>query len=194
MYDLFPVSEALVEQKARLRRQAYDARNAQENKDEVSRIIVERFVALPEYAAARTVMWYLDVRSEVRTRHQIDDALTSGKRIVVPYCTVDERGANKLGLWHLTRMDELVAGTWKILEPPRDRWGDPGKEVDPRQLDLVMAGSLVAVELYLWFRVLCWATSWATVVAGIRRDGWARQYKAEGLPAGQTMIARGEVI
>jgi hypothetical protein len=62
------------------------------------------------------------------------------------------------------------------------------------RLDLFMAGSLVAVELYLWFRVLCWATSWATVVAGIRRDGWARQYKAEGLPAGQTMIARGEVI
>jgi 5-formyltetrahydrofolate cyclo-ligase len=138
VYDLSPVSEALVEQKARLRRQAYDARNAQENKDEVSRIIVERFVALPEYAAARTVMWYLDVRSEVRTRHQIDDALTSGKRIVVPYCTVDERGANKLGLWHLTRMDELVAGTWKILEPPRDRWGDTGKEVNPRELDLVM--------------------------------------------------------
>jgi poly-beta-1,6-N-acetyl-D-glucosamine synthase len=62
------------------------------------------------------------------------------------------------------------------------------------RLDLFMAGTLVAVEIYLWFRVLAWSASWATVVAGIRRDGWARQYKAEGLPAGQTMIARGEVI
>ena len=69
------MTEALVEQKAKLRRQAYDARNAQENKDEVSRVIVERFVALPEYAAAHTAMWYLDVRSEVRTRHQLGDAL-----------------------------------------------------------------------------------------------------------------------
>ena len=73
------MNDALVEQKAQLRRQAYDARNAQEHKDEVSGTIVERFVALPEYAAAKTAMWYLDVRSEVRTRHRLADALTSGK-------------------------------------------------------------------------------------------------------------------
>jgi len=131
-------AEPLVERKAKLRRQAYDARNAQEHKDDVSKAIVERFIALPEYAAANTAMWYLDVRSEVRTRHQLGEALLSGKKIVVPYCTIDDSGANKLGLWHLTGMDELVKGTWSILEPPRERWGDPGKEVDPRELDLVM--------------------------------------------------------
>jgi poly-beta-1,6-N-acetyl-D-glucosamine synthase len=60
-------------------------------------------------------------------------------------------------------------------------------------LDIFMAVTLVAVEIYLWFRLLVWTVSWATVVMGIRRDGWARQYKAEGLPAGQTMIASGEV-
>jgi len=130
-------ADALLERKARLRRQAYDARNAQENKDEVSKTIVERFIALPEYAAAHTAMWYLDVRSEVRTRHQLADALNRGKRIIVPYCTVDESGANKLGLWHLTSMDELVVGKWKILEPPKERWGEAGKEVEPRDLDLV---------------------------------------------------------
>jgi 5-formyltetrahydrofolate cyclo-ligase len=132
------MNDALGERKAQLRRQAYDARNAQEHKDEVSGAIVERFVALPEYAAARTAMWYLDVRSEVRTRHRLADALTSGKRIVVPYCTVDEQGANKLGLWHLTSMDELIVGKWKILGPPRARWGEPGKEIDPPELDVVM--------------------------------------------------------
>jgi 5-formyltetrahydrofolate cyclo-ligase len=131
-------AEPLVERKAKLRRQAYVARNAQEHKDDVSKAIVERFIALPEYAAANTTMWYLDVRSEVRTRHKLGEALVSGKKIVVPYCTIDDSGANKLGLWHLTGMDELVKGTWSILEPPRERWGDPGKEVDPRELDLVM--------------------------------------------------------
>jgi len=131
-------ADALRETKKKLRRQAYDARNAQEDKDEVSKAIIARFVGLPEYAAANTAMWYLDVRSEVRTRHQLGDALKSGKRIVVPYCTVDDSGANKLGLWHLTSMDELVVGKWSILEPPREHWGDPGKEVDPRELDLVM--------------------------------------------------------
>jgi poly-beta-1,6-N-acetyl-D-glucosamine synthase len=62
------------------------------------------------------------------------------------------------------------------------------------RLDLLLAGTLVCVELYLWFRLMVWSTSWATVIAGIRRDGWARQYKAEGLPAGQTKVATGEVI
>ena len=131
-------AEPLVERKAKLRRQAYDARNAQENKDDVSKAIIERFVGLPEYVAANTAMWYLDVRSEVRTRHHLKDALNSGKKIVVPYSTVDDAGANKLGLWHLTSLDELIVGKWSILEPPRQRWGDPGKEVDPRELDLVM--------------------------------------------------------
>ena len=129
---------ALIERKARLRRQAYDARNAQENKDELSKTIISTLMALPEYAAARRVMWYLDARSEVRSRHELAHALGRGKEIVVPYCTVDEEGANKLGLWLLASMDELVLGKWKILEPPRGRWGEPGKEVAPVELDLVM--------------------------------------------------------
>jgi 5-formyltetrahydrofolate cyclo-ligase len=130
--------EALMERKAKMRRQAYDARNAQENKDELSKIIVEKFVKLPEYRKPKTVMWYLDVRSEVRTRHLIAEALNSDKNIIVPYCTVDEEGQNKLGLWHLESMDELVVGKWKILEPPKDRWGEKGKEVEPEALDLIM--------------------------------------------------------
>ncbi len=131
-------AETLGDRKAKLRRQGYDARNAQDNKDDVSKAIIERFIALPEYAAAHTAMWYLDVRSEVRMRHQLGDALKGAKKIVVPYCTVDDRGSNKLGLWHLTSMDELVVGKWSILEPPKERWGDRDKEVDPRELDLVI--------------------------------------------------------
>ncbi len=121
-----------------MRRAAYDARNAQENKDEVSQVAVATLVGLPEYKAAQTVLWYLDCRSELRTRQVLPEALASGKRIIVPYCTVDERGDNKLGLWWLKALDELVIGKWKILEPPRDRWGDPEREMQPQQMDLVV--------------------------------------------------------
>ena len=62
------------------------------------------------------------------------------------------------------------------------------------RLDLFLAATLVAMEFYLLFRVAVWSTSWGTVIAGIRRDGWARQYKAEGLPAGQTLIATGDIV
>ena len=128
----------LIERKQQMRRAAYDARNAQQDKDRLSERAIARFVALPEYQHAQTAMWYLDCRSELRTRHALPAALANGKRIVVPYCTVDDQGQNKLGLWWLETMDELIVGKWKILEPPRERWGEPGKEVDPGDLDIVM--------------------------------------------------------
>jgi 5-formyltetrahydrofolate cyclo-ligase len=140
-WSLIPVSGTLTEMmeaKSVLRRAAYDARNAQENKDRVSEVAVATLMRLPEYQAAGTALWYLDCRSELRTRHALPRALESGKKIIVPYCTVDESGANKLGLWWLQDMDELVVGKWKILEPPRDHWGEPGKEFDPGQLDIVI--------------------------------------------------------
>jgi 5-formyltetrahydrofolate cyclo-ligase len=131
-------STTLPDAKAAMRRAAYDARNAQEDKDLVSRAAVEKVVQLPEYCAANTVLWYLDCRSELRTRHELPQLLASGKTIVVPYCTADEAGANKLGLWRLESMNELIVGKWKILEPPREQWGIAGKEVEPKQLDLVI--------------------------------------------------------
>lgn len=130
--------QAIMERKQKMRRQAYDARNAQPNKDEVSRVICDAFFALPEYQKAKTVMLYIDCRSEVRTRQHLPQALASGKRIVVPYCTTDEKGENKLGLWLLESMDELIVGMWNILEPPKERWGSAGKEVPAEELDLVM--------------------------------------------------------
>ena len=119
--------------------QAYDARNAQADKDRVSEIAVATLMQLPEYHSAQTVLWYLDCRSELRTRHAIPTALASKKRVIIPYCTVDDAGANKLGLWWLERMDELVIGKWNILEPARERWGEPGKEMQPEEMDLVIA-------------------------------------------------------
>jgi 5-formyltetrahydrofolate cyclo-ligase len=128
----------LLNPKAAMRRAAYDARNAQESKDSLSKSAVDRLMQLPEYQAAKTVLWYIDCRSELRTRQALPAALASDQRIVVPYCTVDDAGANKLGLWWLQSFDELVIGKWKILEPPSDRWTEPGKDIQPSQLDLVI--------------------------------------------------------
>jgi 5-formyltetrahydrofolate cyclo-ligase len=70
-------------------------------------------MAMSWYTAAQTVMFYIDVRSEVRTRQALPGALASGKKIVVPWC--NEQG--ELELFHLTDMDELTIGMYKILEP-----------------------------------------------------------------------------
>ncbi len=125
--------EPLEERKRELRRRAYRARDAQINKDKLSWLICEKFVHLSAYQAARTVMWYVDIRSEVRTRTHLAAALGRGKRIVIPYCAGD-----LLRLWHLQDLDELVTGSCEILEPPPERWNEPGKRVDVKELDLIM--------------------------------------------------------
>lgn len=121
------------QQKQTLREQAHANRRAQENKEELSQQICETFVGLPEYEAARTVMFYVDVRTEVRTRQFLPAALTHGKRIVVPYCV-----EGQLELFHLASMDELDVGMYKILEPKPELRELPEKKVAVSELDLVM--------------------------------------------------------
>lgn len=122
------------DRKQQIRETAHAARRAQENKDEISREIVARFVALPEYQSASTVMYYVDVRAEVRTRHDLPAALESGKRIIIPWCNDD----GELELFHLESMDELEIGMYRILEPKSELKADPAKHVAPEELDLIM--------------------------------------------------------
>jgi len=104
-------------------------------KDEISRQIVASFMALPAYASARTVLFYVDAGSEVRTRQTLPEALRGGKRIVVPWCVVE---TNQLELFLLEDMTELVEGAYKILEPRDELRMLPAKRVRPEELDLVM--------------------------------------------------------
>jgi len=118
------------------RRKAYDVRNAQSDKEKLSDIICNKFLDQTAYQQADTVMWYLHCRSEVRTLNFLIAALEGKKNCVIPYCTVDQKGQKKLGLWLLEDLSELKPGTWGILEPLESKWGE--KEVSPEQLDLVM--------------------------------------------------------
>src|SRR5262245_22699244 len=97
-----------VEKKKAIREEAHRRRNAQAEKDELSKTIVSTFLALPEYAAANTIMFYVDARSEVRTRHSLQDALNTHKKIVVPWCNPQQ----ELELFHLEDMNELALGMY----------------------------------------------------------------------------------
>lgn len=119
--------------KQQIRERAHANRNAQENKDELSREIVARCMALPEYQRANTVLFYIDVRSEVRTRNDLVNALASGKKIVVPYCVDGE-----LQLFHLEHPDELAIGMYKILEPKVELRSVASKQVDVKQIDMII--------------------------------------------------------
>jgi 5-formyltetrahydrofolate cyclo-ligase len=124
----------IAERKKLIRDQAHANRNAHPDKDPLSKAICDQFMALPDYAAARTVLFYLDVRAEVRTRHSLPAALASGKTIIVPWC--NDRG--ELELFRLTDMNELAVGMYKILEPKPELRNLPEKQCRPEDLDLVM--------------------------------------------------------
>ena len=128
-----PSTDDLSARKQAIREAAHANRKAQLDKDGVSNRIVETFMALPEYAAAKTVMFYVDVRDEVRTRQALPTAIQGDKRIVIPFCVDGE-----LELFHLESMDELSVGMYKILEPREELRDVVAKRFQPQDLDLIM--------------------------------------------------------
>jgi 5-formyltetrahydrofolate cyclo-ligase len=122
------------ELKNQIRKQAHENRRNQADKDDLSELIVEKFMQLPEFQRAETVMFYVDVRAEVRTRHALPAALESGKTIIVPWCNAD----GELELFQLESMDELEIGMYSILEPKQELRRLSEKNVLAQDLDLIM--------------------------------------------------------
>jgi 5-formyltetrahydrofolate cyclo-ligase len=125
--------QELADQKTAIRTAAHAARKAQPDKEAVSARISDRVMEMPQYRDAHCVMWYVDVRDEVRTRHALPEALTQGKKVVVPYCVDGE-----LELFWLESMDELELGMYRILEPRPELRTVGEKKVLPQELDFVM--------------------------------------------------------
>jgi len=128
----------MVSSKDEQRQAAYQVRALQPDKDLLSAALCARIIAAPAYQAAATAMWYIGCKSEVRTLPALRLELDSLKRIVIPYCTRDEHGQRRLGLWHLQNLDELIPGTWAIPEPPKTRWNETNKTVAPAELDAII--------------------------------------------------------
>lgn len=125
--------QELADQKTAIRTAAHAARKAQPDKEAVSAQITDRVMAMPQYRQAKCVMWYVDVRDEVRTRHALPAALEQHQKVVVPYCVDGE-----LELFWLESMDELELGMYRILEPREALRGVTEKQVQPQELDFVM--------------------------------------------------------
>ncbi len=119
--------------KKAIRQRILAARNLEPDKDGKSAIICARVEALPEFQSARRVQFYVDVRSEVRTRPLLGRALEAGKKVIVPCCVDDN-----LELFHLEKMEELEPGCFGILEPRNDLRGLPARKFDVGNVDLIL--------------------------------------------------------
>lgn len=132
-------SKPAISAKQSLRQLARRRRRQQPDPEAASKHAVEKVLSLQQYKNADVAMWYVHCRNELQTQAHLPAAIQTDKKIVVPFCTVDDNGHNTLGLWHLKKLSELESGKWNILEPPAaTRQNHPEQIVDPSELDIVL--------------------------------------------------------
>jgi 5-formyltetrahydrofolate cyclo-ligase len=104
---------------------------------EKSTVIVTRLLMMDEYTDARSIMVYLDCRSEVQTGSLVTRALADGKRVAVPMTDAVNR-------WLTPSLIEafpggLQPGPWGILEPEPQAL----RPLEPAVLDIVIVPGVV---------------------------------------------------
>lgn len=86
-----------------------------EKRLEKSRTIHDKLFDQEAFREARSVMIYVSTDDEVHTREMMEQMLSAGKRVVVPFCF---DGVCRLGIAEIRdQHNELVPGKFGILEP-----------------------------------------------------------------------------
>ena len=82
---------------------------------ESSAAICRALAALPEFAAAETVLAFFGTAREIDTRAFLRETLARGKTLLLPRCEPERQ----LALCAVRGIDELQAGVFGIMEPKR---------------------------------------------------------------------------
>jgi 5,10-methenyltetrahydrofolate synthetase len=109
------------DQKARLRGEMIARRDAvpESERERAARALAEVLVAMPQFAAARSVLATMAIGSEWNTRAFLDRAVAAGKTVVLPRLTPPPR---RMALHAVADLDRhLLPGVWQIPEPDPDR-------------------------------------------------------------------------
>ncbi|MDR8392354.1 5-formyltetrahydrofolate cyclo-ligase [Aliifodinibius sp. S!AR15-10] len=121
------------QEKEELRQRLLDTRSSlsESEFEEASESIIARLQTLPEIRQSRTLHCYVSMNSrrEVDTHFFLRWMLASNKRVIVPITYFE---ATELKHVELHSFEDLQPNKWGVLEP------SDGKEVSPRQLDLVI--------------------------------------------------------
>jgi 5-formyltetrahydrofolate cyclo-ligase len=100
-----------------------------------SHAIKSHLTKLKAYQDAEVVFVYVSFRSEVDTRCFIKEAKKNGKRIAVP---ISIPKGKVLQPCEISGLDELVPGTWGILEPIKENC----RPVDSKEIDIAVVPGL----------------------------------------------------
>jgi len=100
-------------------------------REERSRKIQEKLLSSEEFRAARTVMTYVSLPTEVDTYYLNEEALKQGKRVAVPYI---EPNSQTIIASELTAIKNLEKGPFGIYQPKEGLAGT----IPLREIDLVV--------------------------------------------------------
>ncbi|MGQ9537243.1 MAG: 5-formyltetrahydrofolate cyclo-ligase [Actinomycetota bacterium] len=120
--------------KKELRRKVQELRDAlpPETRRKLSSRVADNLWSVPEFSAARTVLFFISFRSEVDTLPMIRRALEEGKRVCVPCTNAEDRSMVASQLLDLE--NDLCLGNYDILEPRCDCL----RPVPPEEIDVVL--------------------------------------------------------
>ena len=109
-------------------RRAVRGMTAQEREQE-SLAVCDRFMGLPEVAAAKRVMVFISMSDEIDTAPVVRACLDAGKQVYAPKTT---RRPRRMEPARVESVESLRPGTFGILEPPR------GESCAPGDLDVIL--------------------------------------------------------
>lgn len=123
-----------MEEKKALRKDVLSRRDqlSWEEVEMFSERIADRLFSLPEYRAARTIMYFLNFGKEVMTLKMVPQTLEHGKRVVTPKTVHKERRMILSEIYDVT--EDLAPGLWDIPEPKPDKL----RPLDAGEIDFVV--------------------------------------------------------
>ena len=80
--------------------------------------ILQKLTALPEYRESPLLLTYVSTAIEVDTHRLIEQAVSDGKRVAVPWCVP---GKVEMKFFYVNALSELAPGTFGVLEPVPER-------------------------------------------------------------------------
>lgn len=96
---------------------------------EKSRLIAQAFTELPEFAQAKTAMFYYGIENEPETREIIEKALEMGKKVSLPVTDFEKRTMKTI---EISSTNELKENKFGLVEPVGE------KKVEANSLDLIV--------------------------------------------------------
>lgn len=125
--------------KSEIRKEILNIRNNLDVNEATNRssIIINKLKSSNEYKNSTNIMVYMDFKNEVNTKGFIEEALREGKRIIIPYTSIEKVEIIPV---EIKDFDDLVMCRFGYLEPKREKIENP---FDVKQLDLVVVPGVV---------------------------------------------------